>query len=95
MSLDAYLLSDKKMKNCLIKLTDPDLALLEQCITLLENKTGVYIDPYGTTRLYASHAEILLYSIEMQKITNVKITKFKGILQNCIEKNEPLLFEGD
>lgn len=77
-----------------MKLSTSDIHLLEKELFLLKEKTGIYIDPYGTTRLYPDHGKILLNAIEHRK--NVKnIISLMKIIQDFIEKDEVLIFEGD
>jgi hypothetical protein len=95
MGLDVFFLSDKKMERCLLSLSKSDVVYLEKYMALLRKKTGVYIDPYGTTRLYPNHGKILFNSIKHQGYINDKIKNFLLILQRAMDENEVLLFEGD
>lgn len=95
MGLDIYYISDRKRGNCLITLSRSDLVFLEKSIFSLKEKTGVYIDAYGTTKLYPDHGKILLSSINCLKVSNKNIEDFLRIIQLSIEKDEILILEGD
>ena len=96
MGLDVYYLSDKKMKNCLISLSDVDVKSLGEYICLLKEKTGVYIDPYGTTKLYPAHGLILLKAIlaDERKIEK-NIMNFVGVIEESVNRDDVLIFDGD
>ena len=95
MGLDVYSVRDKKMENCLITLSNSDVRLLEREISLLKEKTGVYIDPYGTTKVYPDHCKILLEAILRNKKEGGNIINFIGVIKESIKQEDVLVFEGD
>jgi len=95
MGLDVYSSTDKKMQYCLVSLSDSDIRMLEEEISLLKEKTGIYVDPYGTTKLYPDHGKILLNFIVKNKKNSKNINNLVNIIQDHITKNEILIFEGD
>jgi hypothetical protein len=94
MSLEVYFSHDNKMKNCLIEISRSDFLLLEESICALKEKTGVYIDPYGNTKLYPDHGMILLELMVFKKI-NDNVIRLLNIIQESIDRDEILLFVGD
>jgi len=95
MGLDVYSSADKKMQHCLVSLSDYDICMLEEGISLLREKTGIYLDPYGTTKLYPDHGKILLNFIIKNKKNTKNIVDLLNVIQDHIMKNEILIFEGD
>ena len=90
--------------NYLMSLSESDFALLAAINDAYKQKTGVYIDEYGTTILYRDHIELLttiianhedtLSAPEKDKFT-VKFAQLKVILNNAIESEINLRAEGD
>jgi len=95
MGLDVYSVSDKKMENCLITLSNSDVRLLEMEIYFLKEKTGVYVDLYGTTKLYPDHSKILLEVILKNKKEGKNIINFINVIKESIKQDDVLVFEGD
>jgi hypothetical protein len=94
MSVEVYSSHDKNMKNCLVEISRSDFLLLEESICALKEKTGVYIDPYGDTKLYPDHGKILLSLMDSKK-TNDNVRRLLNIIQESIDKDELLFFIGD
>jgi len=93
MSMDIYSSSDKK--NPLVSLSGSDIRSIEKAISMLKEKTGVYLDPYGTTKIYPDHGKILLSIIVNNKEKTKTIMRFMDIINEYITKNDILIFEGD
>jgi len=67
--------------------------LLEDGFNYLKSKTGVYIDPYGTTRLYPEHQQIILDFWNNSNSDEIKF--FCKFLTQSIKDKQVLLFVGD
>lgn len=77
---------------------------LEQIFNQIYNKTGIYVDPYGTTRLSINHM-ILLKKLFDKELPNLKshnnttdlrcIIEFGTFISNALDENKEVIFEGD
>jgi hypothetical protein len=66
---------------------------VEEAISYLKAKTGVYIDPYGTTRVYPDHLRILINFLKDSKDKDIiEFLKFLNLA--CIE-DEVVMALGD
>lgn len=59
MALDFYNLNDKKHKELLFQINTNELDLIRDALNKFKKLTGIEIDPYGDTRIYAEHALLL------------------------------------
>ena len=74
-------------------LADADLALCVPAFTILEKKTGVFIDPYGDTRLYPDHARIVLAALPDANAEG--ILAFRRNLESAVQNRSVIHFLGD
>jgi len=90
--------------NWLMSLPESDFALLAAINDAYKQKTGIYIDAYGTTILYHDHIKLLVTIISNYESTlaapekdkfSVKFAQLKVILNNAIESEINLIVEGD
>lgn len=70
-----------------------NMMALESGFTFLKSKTGVYVDPYGDTRLYPAHQKIL--ADYWAQSNDSEILNFRNYLLEAISGAHPLLFVGD
>ncbi|EKE4264387.1 hypothetical protein OUR91_004082, partial [Escherichia coli] len=59
----------------------------------LKEKTGVYIDPYGKTRIYPEHQKILINYLA--KIKDTDVINFINFLIKASSENEIIIADGD
>jgi hypothetical protein len=84
----------------LFTLTDDLYTALTSPLTTLEEKTGIFIDPYGEARLSHQHAALLLKIINdevtnKQLALNNAITGFTNFLGQMIKKQMDVMLVGD
>lgn len=88
----SYLLDTDGSKPSLI-LHDKIIRKLEDSFFYLKEKTGVYIDPYGKTRIYPEHQIILINYLANIKDTDV--INFINFLIKASSENEIIIADGD
>ncbi|MCU7646526.1 hypothetical protein [Pseudomonas piscis] len=91
--LDFSCLADSRGNKPSLSIHDRDLKFLEPAFLDLEQKTGIYIDPYGTTRVYPAHQQILVDYLHGR--SEEQIVEFVRLLKNCIREDEVLVADGD
>jgi hypothetical protein len=84
----------------LFTLTDELYAALTSLFTTLEEKTGIFIDPFGDARLSHQHAALLLKIINeevanKQLTLNKAITAFTNFLEQMIREQMDVVLIGD
>lgn len=55
---------------------NPDEENIEAMINVLRQRTGIFIDPYGDTKLYPSHQKILIAYLEEFSRKNIELVNF-------------------
>ncbi|WP_198227976.1 MULTISPECIES: hypothetical protein [unclassified Gilliamella] len=59
----------------------------------LEKKTGIYIDPYGTTKVYPDHQKILINYLSNNNDNEIK--ELLVYFREAVSQDEIILAEGD
>ena len=92
-NLDVSWLNDRG--NVLLTLNTVDQGILELAGTELTEKSGVRIDPYGTTRISPAHARILADSLDSASAGASTIAEFQSLLHDAVQTDRWLVLEGD
>jgi hypothetical protein len=84
----------------LFTITDDLYSTLTSSFTTLEEKTGIFIDPYGNARLSHQHAALLLKLINdelanRQLLPNKEVTAFTNFLGQIIRERTDVELIGD
>jgi hypothetical protein len=74
-------------------LSDKSVELLNDALFYLEKKTGIYIDPYGTTKVYPDHQKILIKYLSNNKDDEIK--KLLAYFREAVSQDEIILADGD
>lgn len=74
-------------------LSDKSVKLLDDALFYLEEKTGIYIDPYGTTKVYPNHQKILINYLSNNKDDEIK--KLLAYFREAVSQDEIILADGD
>ena len=74
-------------------LSDKIVKLLDDALFYLEEKTGIYIDPYGTTKVYPDHQKILINHLSNNKDDEIK--KLLAYFREAVSQDEIILADGD
>jgi len=97
MAIDFYDLLDANKKKILFQISQDDFDEIEFVFSHLKKKTGVYIDPYGKSRIYRSHVEMLVSFMtesmkeaasNKRKILSETIIKFKTVDQGFLTEGD-------
>ncbi|WP_041411680.1 hypothetical protein [Serratia sp. FGI94] len=91
--LDLYYLSDSDGTKPSLILTDKVLRKIEASFLKLKNKTGVYIDPYGKTRVYPEHQKILID--DLSDFKDEDVVSLVNYLIEARNDNEVIIADGD
>ena len=91
MALDFCFSEENKKDEFSIK--DNELPLFEPSFYDLRDKTGIFIDPYGRTKIYPDHQKILVKFLE--KNNNRRVADFITFLKKSIAHEALLLADGD
>ncbi|SNZ19418.1 hypothetical protein [Cohaesibacter gelatinilyticus] len=75
-------------ENYSICLDDAEFDSVAPAFDVLREKTGVYIDPYGYSRLSPDHAAIVLANFKAD-------TPLSEMLKTCISEDKWIFVEGD
>ena len=86
-------LSDTDGSKPSLLLNDKSIKLLNDALFYLEKKTGIYIDPYGTTKVYPGHQKILINYLSNNKDNEIK--KLLAYLKEAVSQDEVILADGD
>lgn len=73
---------------------NPDDNNINAAIEHLKSKTGIYIDPYGDTKLYPSHQKIIVSFLTNHSNVNLHIDLL-DYLKKSIELDETIYCKGD
>ncbi|WP_295714951.1 hypothetical protein [Mucilaginibacter sp.] len=96
MALDCYHLVDVRHQYLLFQIDEQELVEIEEILIEFKRLTGIYIDPYGTTRIHQEFIELLLSkinkSLDMVRDKNVsRVT----LLDKLTGVKEGLFIVGD
>lgn len=91
--LDISYLSDAQGRKPSFIIHDREFKLFESAFWALKQKTGVYIDPYGKTRVYPGHQKILVAFL--RGVSDEKVVSFVSFLGASFEEDEVLIAYGD
>ena len=86
-------LSDTDGSKPSLLLSDKSIELLNDALFYLEKKTGIYIDPYGTSKVYPGHQKILIDYLSNNKDNEIK--KILAYLREAVSQDEVILADGD
>ena len=86
-------LSDTDGSKPSVVLNDKNVELLTDAFFHLEKKTGIYIDPYGTTKVYPDHQKILINYLSNNNDNEIK--ELLVYFKEAISQDEIILAEGD
>ncbi|AYL98629.1 hypothetical protein [Mucilaginibacter celer] len=78
MPLDFYDISDTQHRQRLFEIEHVDFGTLQEVLVKLKKVSGVEIDPYGTTRIYPDHVELIISLIKAELLegkTNKELKK--------------------
>jgi hypothetical protein len=97
MAIDFYDLLDGNKIKVLFEISQDDFDEIEFVFSYLRKKTGVYIDPYGKSRIYRSHVKLLVSFMSesvkesasnKRKILSETIAKFKTVDQGFLTEGD-------
>ncbi|QEC77673.1 hypothetical protein [Mucilaginibacter ginsenosidivorax] len=97
MAIDFYDLLDTNKKKILFEISQDNFAEIEFVFLHLREKTGLYIDAYGKSRIYRSHVDMLVSFMtesmkesasNKRKILSETITKFKIVDQGFLTEGD-------
>jgi len=90
MALDFYELSDLKHKSRLFSLGEKEYVDLEPVFKEFQKRTSVYIDPFGNTRIYGAHVNIIVEIVKKYSL-NLEAKKDRLLLQTVVKFKDSLL----
>lgn len=76
-----------------IVLHDKVIQKLERAFYYLKEQTGIYIDPYGKTRIYPDHQKILINYLINTK--DSEVNNFVNFLIKASNENEIIIADGE
>ncbi|WP_017347505.1 hypothetical protein [Pantoea sp. A4] len=91
--LDLSYLSDNDGTKPSFILNDRTIKKIEIAFLYLKNNTGVYIDPYGKTRIYPDHQKMLIDALKSFK--DKEIFSLIEYFNHAIENDEVIIADGD
>lgn len=91
--LDISYLSDEQGDRPCFIIHDREYKFFDSAFLDLKQKTGVYIDSYGKTRVYPEHQRILINFL--RKNNEDKVVGFVSFLRVSAEEGEVLIADGD
>jgi len=74
MPLDLYDINDVHLNNKLFEIEYADFEIVESVLSSFKKTTGITIDPYGTTRIYAGHIKLII-SLTKEYLSKIKEDK--------------------
>ena len=102
MGLDFYWLDEGSTTAPLVTLDAGDLKFVESALADLEAATGIFVDPYGRTRVSPAHASLLgaqlsarIQSLPKSPASGQCLAQFLGVLNEAAAKGRWLLADGD
>jgi len=98
MSIDIHILKNGQAEKLLYSINESSYSILEPIFEKYKNKTGLYIDPYGTLKL-SSGLEILISLIsEKAEKNQTELPEYKkilSILNEAQSNNYGIIFVGE
>lgn len=94
MAIDIYKLEDRNRRSLLYSFEPSEYDGIERIFSKLNSLTGIYIDPYSTTRLYSDHIKILSRLMDDNKELKIDST-FKTLMSEMVKLKATIVFEGD
>lgn len=95
MTIDVFWLDDSRQIE-LVKIKFSEYQKISHHVEELRKRTGVFVDPYGDTRLSPEHADILRNLILGDQSVNKSMNpSFMKVLHEAKLENRWLLFSGD
>jgi hypothetical protein len=92
MALDFYKIHDRRYQNKLFQLDEKELDDIRQVLEKFQKLTGVYLDPYGTTRIYFDQVRLLNTMLETY-LNDIKDYKENKRISIILDKLK--IIEGD
>lgn len=89
MTIDFYSKDDRNQTKSLYRLFYEDFISLNSFFKEFERRTGVFVDPYGTTNMGSGHLEIL------SEILSGNHLHLEKVLTKYASEDQDLVFEGD
>jgi hypothetical protein len=86
---------DDRRGSPVVQLSVDDWSELEQELTFLRSKTGVWLDPYSDTRLAPDHAKLLVNAIRSGRHGGDNIEKLVRALDQSVTMDRWILAIGD
>ena len=93
--IEMYWLDENQVKKVIYTIQIDEFKQLNPSLDKLKMKTGIYIDPYGTTRVSPEHLKLLISDLTSKKSVILKNLKFMNILNEALIQNKWIIFEGD
>jgi hypothetical protein len=98
MALDCYHLTDIRHQDLLFQIDEQELVEIDEILIEFKRLTGIYIDPYGTTRIHQEFIELLMSKINKNldtvKDKNKSISQLK-LLDKLMGVKDGLFIVGD
>lgn len=91
--LDISYLSDEDNERPSFVIKDAEFKLFDAAFSTLKQQTGVYIDPYGTSRIYPSHQQTLIQLLS--KSREGRVVEFVTFLKASSAADEVLIADGE
>jgi hypothetical protein len=91
--LDFPYLSDDEGRKPSFAMDYKTINKIENCFFYLKEKTGIYIDPYGRTRVYPDHQRILINYLKNTK--DKEVIDFINFLTIASNEDEVIIADGD
>jgi hypothetical protein len=86
---------DDRHGSPVVQLNDDDWSELDQELAFLSSKTGVWLDPYSTTRLAPDHAKLLVDAIRSAQHKSDNIGNLVSALDQSVATDRWMLAIGD
>ena len=91
--IDFSYISDNDGSKPSLIMHDKIVRKLEDAFLHLKDKTGIYVDPYGKTRIYPDHQKILITFLTNTNDTDIKT--FIDFLIEAQNADEVIIADGD
>ena len=82
-------------KKLLYAANDEESDALEHVFSKLQVATGLEVDLYGTSVLYAVHIKSIVSIIEDDKSRSALLFRIRKMLEHCLVQGSGLIVEGD
>ncbi len=91
--LDFLYIAPPSENACRFSIADSEVSLFDAAFRFLEKKSGIYIDPYGTNRIYPDHQKVLLDFLAGE--THETVRHFLVFLEKAFSSRATVLVERD